>query len=441
MDKPDVDMDTLLGPEGCDSMDKTNKKKSATNSGPGRNSYVETRDIVLKNMREGKDYLLKQTSPTYVRWAPHWNRFTHMPRMLDRVCVIGYENLPHGNEPAPILAFSHKKLHDFLTVSQFMMARSFDKFHKYIAILEGGSFNGITVFRDLIPDRLKHGLTRRWSVKFSKSMGAIVRNFLLNIHWHPIYRPGKDIPNSREEYESDGFAGPDILNLDYDKFKKSANQESLRSIKRVQHVINEENGIFIIAPEGGYCGDGSVKECRELLGLIAFKTKRNTAGLSIAYDELCPDSRGRMSCWLNLSTPVNPPAVKDETPTYLDRVQKTLQRNTVVLASHLIARTAKDLKKLESFTRDNFEERYNTLVDKIVESDLFFDPGLVDTQFRKVRLMNFFKSWGKKWFKRKGDRFFWNHDAVDAIQVSQRTVCVMDWNINNARHAFTDPGI
>jgi len=418
-------------------MDRTKIKTSAISIGMDRIPFVETRDIVQKNLREGKEFLLKQTSPTYVRWAPYWNRFTHMSRMLDRICVIGYDNLPHSNEPAPILAFSHKKPHDFLTVSQFMMARTFDKFHKYIAVLEGGSFNGVTVFRDLIPNLLKHGPTRRWAVKFSKMFGAVIRNFLININWHPIYRPGKDIPDSREEYESDSFSGPELLNLDYDRFKKSANQESLRSIKRVQQVINEENGIFIIAPEGGYCGDGSVSECRDLLGLIALKTQRNTASLSVSYDELCPDSRCRLPCWMNLSAPVHPPVAKGETSSYLDLVQSTLQKNTVVLASHLIARAAKDFKKLESFSRDSFENRYNTLLDRIVESDLFFDPDLSDMQFRRVRLTNFFKSFGKKWFKRKGDRFFWKHNAVDIVPESQRTVCIMDWNINNARHAFT----
>ncbi|MCR9141931.1 MAG: hypothetical protein NXI24_06740 [bacterium] len=387
--------------------------------------------------------------PAAVRQAQRLQHIVRMPRMLEEVYVRGYENLPLRKESAPILALSHKKFQDVAAIVELIAGRPLDRFHDITLIAQGGLFSAMYAYRDMVPAFCKRGAAavalRRPAVYFAHRLGNFLRQTFTDVNAYPVYREGRDIPISEEDFQDPNFAGPRITGRSYADFVKYANRETLKSVLRVQKDMEERNRMFFIMPEGGYCHDGSVAPLQDFLGVFAFRKQAPTVFGALSYDELCPDRLGRISAFINLLPPSPPPQTKQAgVADFLDEGRRLLTEHTVILASHLIAAVVYEyLERDESFgiddLRDAFDAHCCELVAAAAEpsSAITCDPGLAKPEYRADRLRRFLRYGSSRYFQKDGrGRLRVSKANIEGFAHSERTVNDIEWNRNHARHFY-----
>jgi hypothetical protein len=393
------------------------------------------------------------------RQALRVHRLAHLPRMLKELYVLGYERLPLRTEPAPILAFSHKKIHDVLAITEFMAGRPLERFHDLTFIAQAGIFSALYAYRDMVPAFCKTGplapALRPLAIAFARIAGRFLRGAFADVHAYPVYREGRDVPANEADFNAPEFAGPAITGRDYADYVKFANRETRASLIHVQQDMDEHNRCFFIMPEGGYRYDGSIAPLFDFLGVFAYRKQAPTIFGSLSYDELCPDALGRINAFLLLSPPAAPPARKDDVQDFLSSGRATLRAGTVILASHIIAACVRDCVRENSapFTLADFAERFELCFAALARrrdlrpgghSPDAWDPGLANAGYRARRLADFFRYGTDRYFRRAGGRA-WSKGgkryvataaSVGRFARSERTVSDIDWNYNHIRHLF-----
>ncbi len=386
----------------------------------------------------GIDQLISK--PT-VRQARRAQRVVRAPGLLSEVYVRGYEHFPKRTDPAPIVALSHKKIHDVATIVELIAGRPREHFHDVTLIAQAGLFSAMYFYRDMVPAFCKRGfaafLLSRPTVWLAHRLGGWMRRIFRDINAYPVYREGRDIPESEADFQNPLFADPLITGQSYADFIKFANRETRRSLMAVQQDMERDNRTFIILPEGGYLHDGSVAPLHDFLGFFAYRKQAPTIFGSLSYDELCPDWLGRIDAFVDLQAPTPPPADKSELTGFLARGRERMHAGTVLTASHLIACVAHSYRQSDAdFSRAEFRARFFALCDAIGESRSqpapAYDPGLASAQYRAERLRRFFRRSASRYFKRAGrGRLCVCPQKLQGFEDTERTVNDLEWNRNH----------
>lgn len=370
-----------------------------------------------------------------IRWAEWLHRMAYLPGAMYDVYVQGYENFPERKDPAPIVAIAHKKLHDVFAALAFMAGRPLERFHDLTLVAQAGLFYGIYAYRDLVPEFLKRGPFVRPLAAFSRLVGRLTNRFMRSIHANPVFREGVDLP-PEDTYYDHVFAGPHVMKMDYPEFLKHAGRTTMSSVVSVQKEMIELNRSFVVFPEGKYCHDGAVAEMQDLAGIVALRKERPLLPVSLTYDELCNDRFGRITAWFKVSELIPHPTDKRQLPEYLHHLRDTLQKSSIITASHLIASALQHIRLTEQtgFDLVDFKKRYEDYCQAAVESGYAIDERLRDETFRHHQLGRFLRGKGKRWLRQEGHRYYLCEKSISKFAMSERTVDDIAWNANNIRH-------
>lgn len=412
---------------------------------PRENTVISAISATRENLKQ-LDQLAQLIQPATIRQAKRFHRFARLPRLLDDVYVIGYDRLPARAEPAPILALSHKKIHDVGVIVEVMAGRPLQKFHDITLIAQAGIFSAMYTYRDLIPRFCKLGpfsfVLRPLSIATAHRTGKFLRKIFSDVHAYPVYREGRDVPGCEADFIDANFAGPAITGKSYAEFLKFASRETRHSLIRVQQDLVELNRTFLILPEGGYLYDGGVAPLQDFLGVCAYRKQAAVIFGALSYDELCPDRLGRIRAWVHLLPSEPPPAAKTDVPEFLAHGRRLLTNGTVILASHLIAAAVREFQASghsfrEQDLQDAFERRFQEMLARGASLPVTYDPGLDDAQYRAERFHRFVRRGFSRYFRKvSGGRFQVSPTRVARFARTERTVDDIAWNYNHARHIF-----
>lgn len=376
-----------------------------------------------------KPGILAATNPRAARLAVKFHRAARFPGCLADLFLVNGEALRQPLEKSPILAFSHKKLHDVLLTIQFLLCREFPM-PRHTVMAQGGLFSGMYVYRDWVPRFFKRLPMRYAALWFSRRMGKALERFFRALDCNPVYRRFRDVP-SRRVYEGPLFAGREISGLSYDEFMVHTRKETEKSISTVMRHIMEENRQLIVFPEGKYQHSGEITRLNRYLMKIAGDSGHPVMTVSFSYDELCPDRWGRIDGWMAPQV-IGP----DRRAALTEKTANALQKNTVILASHLIAIV---LLSGEQLTRAEFAARMQKLAATAAAASVLVDPRLESVEFCQARLKRFLSR--KKLAKVVSGRVQVNPLAVARYRRSERTVNDLLWNRNNVKHAWAVLGV
>jgi len=389
-----------------------------------------------ENLNEKVDLLEDIVGPAVRKRARLIHSLSYYPKMLGMSFGAGLDRLPLLEEPAPILCFSHKKIHDVMCIAQYMLGRPLERFHDFTLVAQGGLFHGIFPYQDLVPNLLKSrftGIPLGWS---SRVLAKYFRELFVDINAHPVYRDGSDVPESEEQYRHPDFAGPYVTGMSYDEFLNYTRKQTAKSVLQVQRDMVDKNRSFVILPEGRYCHDGRISDLLDLAALASFRKNRNVVYISLSYDELCPDPRGRIDSFCWTTEPVQPPESKSAFKEFMNEARNLLQESTTVSASSILAAvTLKALQSGHEISRSALEQDFLLRCDDVVKSDLVFDPRLKDPKFRLQRFSRYLSRKAGKWFSIAGDSMKARPRRILNFDEGERTVPDLLWNINNVYHA------
>ena len=388
--------------------------------------------MLAHNLRRGPE-LAGMINARAERWARRVHPLSYLPYLMEAVYVRGYERLPRVSEHAPIFAFSHKKLHDAFAVVELLGGRPLDRFFDLTIVAQAGLFSGIYPYRDLVPQFLKARPTRSIAAALANRVGLVLRDIFESVNAYPVYREGTDVPASEAEYDGPDFGGSLITGLDYEEFKRMAARKTRETLTSVQRDLVEKNRMLIIAPEGGYRSDGSIRPLHDFLAMVALRKGRPTVTASLSYDELCPDSCGRIAGWVELAGGLAPPQKRTDIGAWTGDVRTRLQQNTIALASHLIA-TAILAPGRHSFSERELLDHLTELTDRLAGLHAPLDPGLLQQSYREERLERFMKANRKRYLRKKAGRYAVDPAGLKRFYRSERTVDNLHWNRNHIRH-------
>tara|TARA_Y100001937_G_scaffold23899_1_gene34122 strand:+ start:140672 stop:141883 length:1212 start_codon:yes stop_codon:yes gene_type:complete len=370
---------------------------------------------------------------------------SYYPRLLEGAYVAGYEHIPPVTESAPIMCFSHKKIHDVMALAQFMIGRPVNQFHNITLVAQGGLFHGIFPYQDMVPGFLKNRLLKLPLGLGSRFIARFFRGLFEDLNAYPVYRDGSDLPLTEEEYRGPGFAGPHVTGMSYPDFQKYTRQQTAKSVIQVQRDMEEKNRSFVILPEGRYCHDGRISELLDLAAYASLRKSRPIIYTTLSYDELCPDALGKIDVMMYTAPPVPPPESKNDFKEHMRKGRRLLQENTVIMASSLLAAaTFQELQKSPVISRKSLKEKYEELFRRLQSSNHLYDPRLNDQQFREERWGRYLSRKAFKWFSVSGDSMKVRPRRILSYDDGERTVPDLLWNINNVIHASDtlelDPG-
>lgn len=393
--------------------------------------FVPLRALVRKRMRN-KSALLGVTDATVIKWARRMRRFLHLPGMVDEVYVRGLDRLPKREEHAPILAISHKKIHDVAALIVFMAGRPLERFHDLTYVAQGGLFSPLYTYRDLIPMFARRHLPRL-STSLARWAGRISERLFSGLHGYPVYREGKDVPPDEDAYESIYFGGTPLFQMIYEDFVKFAGRETRNSVIKVQRDLVEKNRTFVILPEGIYRHDGRVANLQDFLAVTAFRKQRSTTPIALGYDELCPDRLGRISAFIDVAAVQTPPAEKKEMAPFLENIRQILQDHTPITTTNLISLALKE-RGTQEFAWHLLESDVSDLAKLTTGSPFSYDPGLAKADYLSQKLQRFRKRFGKAWFSWQKGNARLRPIAAETFADSERTCNDILWNCNTVVH-------
>ncbi len=354
---------------------------------------------------------------------------------MNEILILNCSLLDQKQGKSPILAFAHKKIHDVFTAVELLLSRGIPM-PAHTVIAQGGLFSGMYAYRDWIPGFLKAFPFRILSIWFARWIGRRMENLFRNAGCNPVYRRFRDVP-SRKVYESHLFAGKAISGLTYDEFLEYTRVETHRSIETVRRGIKEENKSLIIFPEGKYQHSGSVAKLNGFLMNIATDSGHPIAAVSMSYDELCPDDRGRIDAVLNV-TWIEP---ADSRASLTRKTAAALQEGTAIVASQILAwlllcegGSASHPSATTGVTRDELYRHFLHMAQCVREGSLPFDPRLASPEFLQDRFDRFWKYNGE-FLSETGGKFYLNRSRLARYSRSERTANDLEWNRNNIIHA------
>ncbi|MBI38274.1 MAG: hypothetical protein CMF59_01645 [Leptospiraceae bacterium] len=387
-------------------------------------------------MKENFKALCDQCGPKLPGRGKLLHSISYYPKLLEAAFVAGYEHIPPVTEQAPIMCFSHKKIHDVMALAQYMIGRDVERFHNLTLVAQGGLFHGIFPYQDMMPGFVKNQLFKLpagWSSRF---IARYFRGLFEDLNAYPVYRDGSDLPITEEEYRHPSFAGPQVTGMSYADFHKYTRKQTAKSVLQVQRDMEEKNRSFVILPEGRYCHDGRISELLDLAAFASHRKSRPIVYTTLSYEELCPDALGKIEVFMYTTAAVAPPESRNDFKEHMKKGRTLLQNNTTVLASSILAAaTFMELEKGPVVSRASLQQRYEELSLKLLESELIYDPRLQDEAFRKERWSRYISRKAFKWFSIRGDEMKVRPKRILKYDDGERTVPDLLWNINNAIHA------
>lgn len=405
-------------------------------------------DVYYKNMfipmtHRAKTNLAKEKSLNVilgkkaVRWAKRIVWASQLPGMIEEIYARGIDTLPDVSTPAPIMAFAHKKFIDVPGITVFMAGRPVSTFHGVTIMSQAGIHSGIYPYSEWIPDIFKNPLTDPMSRLAAKKIGNIIKDLFTSFNTYPVYREGRDVPDSREKYNANSFGGKRILGMSYEEYKNFAAKKTRQTLMQVFKDIADLNKSFVIAPEGSYTHDGKIQPLEDFIAFAANRKKRMTVACGVSYDELCPDTWGRVAGYISAAKPLPPPNDKREIPDWLVHLRELLLENQTIVASHIIATVLKKYEKTGSLSETEFLDSWNETITELENrKNVLLAPVLSNTKEREFKLKRFFLANGKKWLTRKKNIYYFNTNTIEKFDPLQRTINSLDWNYNQINHLF-----
>ncbi|MCB1317068.1 MAG: hypothetical protein KDK27_13995 [Leptospiraceae bacterium] len=425
---------------------KTKTDRSAQRTGSHRYStaafqsdgFIDTRHTIRANLRE-RQRMEAVFGPEVIRLARRFHWCAFLPGLLSGVHVQGLDCLPLAHESAPILAFAHKKLLDVLVIIEILAGRPLDRFHNITIIGQAGLFNGIYAYRDLIPNALKTPRTAPALAAVSSRAARTLERWFRLVNAHPVYREGKDVPDTESAYVDPHFGGAYILGKDFSDFKKFAARETRDTIIQVLNHMNADglNRSLILLPEGGYGHDGSIKELHEFVALAAHRKQKPTYTITITYDELCPDRLGRIASYVRICKPALPPTERtpDSTRFFLNQLRNSLVHETVIVPSHALAAGVRYFRnRRQTFGWNDFMKRLYLTRDRLLQSGQPAAPTLSRDDMFKKHVSRFRSTYGARWLRRGRGGLICHEPSIGRYNQSERSVDDVEWNYNHVRH-------
>ena len=386
-------------------------------------------------MRQNFEALCEICGPGLPGRGKLLHSISYYPRLLEGAYVAGYENIPPITEEAPIMCFSHKKIHDVMALAQYMIGREVNQFHDLTLVAQGGLFHGIFPYQDLVPSIFKNRVFKMPAGWGSRLLGRYFRGLFEDLNAYPVYRDGADLPLNEAEYKHPSFAGPHVTGMNFQDFHKYTRKQTAKSVLQVQRDMVESNRSFVILPEGRYCHDGRISELLDLAAFASHRKSRPIIYTTLSYDELCPDAMGKIDVFMYTAPPVAPPESRNDFKAHMNKGRTLLQNNTTILASSILAAATFSLLEQDPIiSREALKQRFEEFSQKVLSSDLIYDPRLKDSEFRKERYSRYISRKAFRWFSVRGDAMKVRPKRILTYDDGERTVPDLLWNINNAIH-------
>ena len=387
-------------------------------------------------MKENFQALCEQCGPKLPGRGKLLHSISYYPKLLEAAYVAGYDYIPPVTESAPIMCFSHKKIHDVMALAQYMIGREVNRFHNLTLVAQGGLFHGIFPYQDMMPGFVKNQLFKLPAGWSSRIIARYFRGLFEDLNAYPVYRDGSDLPTSEAEYKHPRFAGPQVTGMSYQDFHRYTRKQTAKSVLQVQREMEEKTRSFVILPEGRYCHDGRISELLDLAAYASHRKSRPIIYTTLSYEELCPDALGKIEVFMYTAPAVQPPESRSDFKAHMQKGRELLQNNTTVLASSILAAaTFMELEKGPVISRQSLHHSFEELSSKVLNSHLIFDPRLKSPEFRKERWSRFLSRKAFKWFSIRGDAMKVRARRILKYDDGERTVPDLLWNINNAIHA------
>lgn len=393
-------------------------------------AYSTAGPLVRENLRRNRRRMIEVINRITFKWALRLQRLGRLPGVVSEVYLYGQNCLERTWEKAPILVFSHKKIHDAVVFLHFMLARPMVSFLPHTVIAQGGLFSAIYLFRDFVPAGWKRSFLRRPAIAVSRAVGRWMDMRLRSFNCHPVHRRFRDVPSQRI-YESPYFAGGELMGRDYESYLEFTRDETKESLHNVMSDIQEKNMCLVLFPEGKYQHNGEVAKANRTIEEMAKLTKHPVLCNSLSYDELCPDRLGRIDAFIQTVQEEKAPQVPGES--FRDRIQRILQEGTVATASHLLALSLSRLRT-RPFRKTELVEIFENICRKAIETGSLIDERLRSADFRIDRIRRFFRGPAAKWLVLKKGVYEVSAKRLVRYRSSERTVNDLDWNINNISH-------
>ncbi|MCB1172840.1 MAG: hypothetical protein KDK39_04715 [Leptospiraceae bacterium] len=400
-------------------------------------SWIELYPLAQANLRRRSELQAIVGAKAW-RWAGWLTRLARSYGMLSAVYANEHNHWPLATAEAPLYAFAHKKFHDVPAITIYMLARPLTHFHHVTIIGQAGIHSAVYPYTEWIPGFLKAPLLDPFAVQAARILSWPIKDLFNSVNTYAVYRE-QDMPATVAQYESIHFGGQRILGMDYEAYRQMARQKTRSSLVRVMQDISELNRSLVIAPEGGYCFDGTIQKMQDFLAFTALKKNRRTLPCTISYDELCPDTMGRIDCYVHTGAPLDPPAGKTDTQRWSQDLQRILTQNTTIVASQLIAAVLWKHRAQGRIGVDELGAQFHQLAQRMSAiSHLQLAPGLLTSKTRERSLRRFLRSVGRKWLRRRGSTYIYNQDKMDSFTAKERTVGNLEWNYNHIAWLVAD---
>ncbi|MBL8018388.1 MAG: hypothetical protein JNM27_01870 [Leptospirales bacterium] len=137
--------------------------------------------------------------------------------------------------------------------------------------------------------------------------------------------------------------------------------------------------------------------------------------VSIAGDYFCRDLLDRTDMFICAGKPIHPPASVADVAHFNQQCRVALQKQTPILASHLIALALFEYRlEHKAFRFEKIESRFNDLSRQVSRSDFPYDERLRNAEFRSLRMHRFRRCCQRWFYPVDGKWFFHTEEYPDS---------------------------
>lgn len=160
--------------------------------------------------------------------------------------------------------------------------------------------------------------------------------------------------------------------------------------------------------------------------------------LAISTDLLARDALRRADVFVHSGAALHPTGSPEDRAHLLRQMQLSLQKNTVITASHLISIALFEFRlERVRFRFEKIESRLHDLARRMARLDFPVDPRLRNTDFRRDRMRRFRRDFAH-WFYTVDEKLYFQTDHVS--ETDQDDVLNYLWYADQASHTFYDLG-
>lgn len=160
--------------------------------------------------------------------------------------------------------------------------------------------------------------------------------------------------------------------------------------------------------------------------------------LSISSDLLARDTLGRADLFVHSGDVLHPTGSPEDRAHLLRQMQLSLQKGTVIHASHLISIALFEFRlERTRFRYAKIESRLHDLARRMIRLDYPVDPRLRNAAFRAERMGRFRRDFGR-WFYTVDEKLYFKTDEVGETDGDDLLNYL--WYADQASHTFYDLG-